>query len=330
MHFIVAFLNLVYRLANTFSPGHSKVDLFKKIVQNMQQVQNFKLFENKRKVQKNLRLVLFLAFLYLGYSIAAVAIDAEILDHGVVYVMAKLAFSLVHQLMLVSEMVLYWALTLSAATQLDACGRNLRKRVAPRAAHFRFCLWKILQVIGDVDEAFGPMLLLVLTSRNIYIQMDVYNVLQNLIAYSDEGNKLHAAAVCLLWTLLDLITIFMMLFPAIHILRKVRGINKCILRLQLPTRSWKSCYAELKITAGFQVGILIDEFSRLLNAKNVDYKTKLDVSVKKDFFLALLCTDLIILYADVIRAERCHFLRFKNHSIFFLHPQYRANLCCTI
>jgi hypothetical protein len=232
MHFIVAFLSLLYRLANTFAPNHGKVDLFKRIVQNMQQVQNCPFFEHKRKVQKNQRLVLFLAFLHLGYTMAAVVTDAEIRNHGAVYATAKLLVSLVHQLMLVSEMVLYWALALCAASQLDACGRNLRKRAVPRAAaHLRFCLWKMLQVIGDVDEAFGPMLLLVLTSRNIYIQMDVYNVLQNLIAYSGEGNKLHAAAVCFLWTLLDLITIFMMLFPAILILRKVcRGVNKCILR----------------------------------------------------------------------------------------------------
>ena len=228
MHFIVAFLNLLYRLANTFSL--SKVHLLKRIVLNMQQVHNSAFFENKRKTQKNLRIVLFLAFMHLGFIIAAVVIDTEVLDHGLIYTMAKLLTSLVHHLMLVSEMVLYWAVALSAATQLDACGRNLRKRVAPRAAaHLRFCLWKMLQVIGDVDEAFGPMLLLVLTSRNIYIQMDVYNVLQNLMAYSgEEENKLHAAAVCLLWTLLDLITIFMMLFPAILILHKVRGINKCV------------------------------------------------------------------------------------------------------
>lgn len=235
MHFIIAFLKLLYRLANTFSPHHSKAILFKRIVQNMQQVQNLSSSENKGKAQKNLRLVLFVAVVHLGFAIAAVVNDAEIMAQSVLYVTARLLTSLLHQLMLVSEMVLYWALGLSAATQLDACGRQLRKRVGPRRTHFlRFSLWKMLQVIGDVDEAFGSMLLLVLTSRNIYIQMDVYNVLQNLIAYLvlAEQNKLHAAGVCLLWTLLDMITIFMILFPAILILHKVCGINKFILRLQ--------------------------------------------------------------------------------------------------
>jgi len=223
MHFIISLLNLLYRLANIANLHTRKIQIFANILRNLQQVHKILLGRKGVQVQKGLIAILGISSLNLAYCVLAVVTEARIFEKGLLYVLIRVVSSLANYLLLVSEMILYWALTQSTAAYLDSFREKLEQRTSDGAqvADLRFCCWKLLQIIGDIDKSFGPMLLLVLTSRNIYIEMDVYNVLQNLITYLTEGKMLYKAFICFLWTCLDLLTIFMMLFPAIKILRKV-------------------------------------------------------------------------------------------------------------
>jgi len=111
----------------------------------------------------------------------------------------------------------------STVYQLSALSRalNERNRSEQEVEKFRFALWKLEEVVQDMNKSFWPTILFTLVSSNANFYEDMYKFLREVIDFIVLGKDLSEGVSVGIWTLLDIYNILPLLYPAISLRIKV-------------------------------------------------------------------------------------------------------------
>jgi len=117
-----------------------------------------------------------------------------------------------------SMILLYWAFCQSVIFNLKNWAETLL--VAKSRAQvdaLRIAFWKLENVVKDINQSFGLMILIWLTASNFYVQMDAYHFLQRVILHLCNGDGLVKSLPYGIWTVLAIIDVIALIYPAIII-----------------------------------------------------------------------------------------------------------------
>jgi hypothetical protein len=121
----------------------------------------------------------------------------------------------------------------STVYQLSALSKALseRTRNEKEVEKFRFALWKLEQVVQDMNKSFWPTILFTLVSTNANFNEDMYKFLREVIDFIVLGKDMSEGVSVGIWTLLDVYNILPLLYPAIILRMKVT----CFYRADKPS-----------------------------------------------------------------------------------------------
>lgn len=111
----------------------------------------------------------------------------------------------------------------SITYQFGALSRVLRNsnKSENEVDNFRIALWKLEQVVQDMNKSFWPTILFTLISTNANFNEDMYKFLREAIDFLVLGKEMSEGVSVGIWTLLDIYTILPLLYPAITLQIKV-------------------------------------------------------------------------------------------------------------
>lgn len=118
----------------------------------------------------------------------------------------------------------YWAFGYAMMLYLDSFSNILNWSVTTKRSVklLRFSAWRLEQIVKYMNNSFGIMILLTLTTTNVYLHYDLQEFLHVLIPCVVYGRTFYDGVLrYAAWVVMDFFHVLMLLYPAIKINSKV-------------------------------------------------------------------------------------------------------------